>query len=70
MMVEETIMMTSHEHHGVSNHRHIDCLLNSLFKLATKKTPKLRVRALCEGKAPVTGEFPAQGQVNAESVPR
>ena len=30
-----------HEHHGVSNHRQLDCLFNSLFMLTTKKTSRL-----------------------------
>ena len=49
--------MTLHEHHVVSNHRQLDWLFNSLFKLATKLwisgpaqnyTPKLVItRYLC-----------------------
>ena len=34
-----------------------------------KKTSKLRVTGLCEGKSPVTGEFPAQMASNADNVP-
>ena len=34
----------------------------------SKKTSKLRVTGLCEGKSPVTGEFPAQRASNAENV--
>ena len=34
----------------------------------SKKTSKLRVTGLCEGNSPVTGEFPAQGAINAENV--
>ena len=32
-----------------------------------KDTSKLRVIGLCEGKSPVTGEFPAQMASNAEN---
>ena len=32
------ITVTSHERHGVSNHRQMECLFNSLFRLITKKT--------------------------------
>ena len=32
------------------------------------KTSKLRVTGLCEGNLPVTGEFPAQKDSNAENV--
>ena len=34
----------------------------------SKKTSKLRVTGLCEGNSPVTGEFPAQKDSNAENV--
>ena len=30
------ISVMSHEHHGVSNHQQLKCLLNSLFRLTTK----------------------------------
>ena len=32
------------------------------------KSPKLRVKGLCAGNSPVTGEFPAQKASNAENV--
>ena len=38
--------VTSHEHHGISDHWLLDCLLNSLFRFALKKTSSL---ALCKG---------------------
>ena len=53
---------------GVSNHRHIECLLNRLFRRRSKKTPKLRVNGLCEGNPPVTGGFPSQRASNTENV--
>ena len=40
---------------------------NCLFK--SKKTSKLHVTGLCEGNSPVTGEFPAQGQVTWKMFP-
>ena len=46
--------------HGVSNHRHLDCLLNHLFRCRWEKTSKLHVTGLCEGNLPVTGGFPLQ----------
>ena len=59
-------------HHNVpndvSNHRHLDCLFNHLFKSRSKKTPKLRVTGICEGNSPVTSEFPAQRASNAENI--
>ena len=33
-----------------------------------KKTSKPRITGLCEGNSPVTGEFPPQGDSNAENV--
>ena len=56
------------EHDGLSNHRHLDCLLNHVFRHRSKKTPKLRGTGLCEGNSPVTGEFPTQRASNAENV--
>ena len=35
------------EHNSVSNHQRLDCLLNCLFRLRSKKTPKLRVTGIC-----------------------
>ena len=52
----------------VSNHQPYDCLLNRLFRRRSKKTSKLRVTGLCEGKSTGTGEFPAQMASNAENV--
>ena len=52
------------ERGGVSNHRHLDCLLNHSFRRRSKKSPKLRVT----GNSPVTGEFPAQRISNAGNV--
>ena len=57
------------ENNGVSNHQRLDCLLNRLFRRRSKKTSKLYVTGLCEGKSPVTGEFPAQRASNSEKFP-
>ena len=54
---------------GVSNHQPHDCLFNCSFRRKSKKTPKLRVTALCAGNSPVTGEFPTQMASNAEIFP-
>ena len=43
-------------------------LTGFFFRHWSKKTSKLRVTDLCEGKSPVTGEFPAQRANNAENV--
>ena len=42
------ITVTSHEHHGVSNHRQFLCF-SSRFRRTSKKTSKLLVNGLCEG---------------------
>ena len=39
-------------HDCVSNHQPRDYLLNCLFRLRSKKTPKLRVTGLCAGTSP------------------
>ena len=57
------------EYNGVSNHRRFDYLFNRLFRLRSKKTPKLRATGLCEGNPPVTGGFPSQRKSNAENIP-
>ena len=53
---------------GVSNHQPQCCLLNRLFKRRSNKTSKLCVTGLCVGNSPVTGEFPAKMDRNAENV--
>ena len=53
------------EHHGVYNHRCLDCL----FRCRSKKTPTLRVTGLCKGNSLVTCDFPAQRASNAQNVP-
>ena len=54
------------ERNGVSTHRHIDCLLNRLFRRRSKKTSKLT--GYCEGNSPVTNGFPIQKGNNAKNV--
>ena len=55
------------ERNGVSNHRHLHCLLNCWFRRRSKKMSKLCVTGLCAGNSTVTGEFPAQRVSNAEN---
>ena len=52
--------------HGVSNHRHLDHLLNHLFRRRSKRIPKLRVTDIWKGNPPVTGGLPTQRASNAE----
>ena len=63
------ITMTSWRVRWQSNHRHLDCLLNPLFRHGSKKTSKLRVTGLCEGNSLVTGEFPHKGPVTQKTFP-
>ena len=51
-----------------SNQQSHDCLHNRLFRHISKKTSKLRVRGLCVGNSPGTGEFPTQMTSSAENV--
>ena len=52
---------------GVSNPRHVGCLLNRLFRRRSKKRSNLRVTGLCEGNSTVTGKFPSPRDSNAEN---
>ena len=63
----ESITMTSHGRHVVSNHWHIGCLLNSLFTLTTKKTLTFYITGPLWRES-VTGGFSSQRAINAESV--
>ena len=56
------------ERNGASNSLRHECLHNCLFRRRSKKISKLHVTGFCEGNSPVTGEFPAQMDINAENV--
>ena len=56
------------ERHDISNHRHLDCLLNRLLRCASKKKTLLRFTGHCEGNAPVTVGFPSQKASTTENV--
>ena len=47
LMLVPDITMRLLERHGLSNHRILNCLLNSLFNTATKKTSYVRELTLC-----------------------
>ena len=57
------------ERDGVSNHQRLDSLFNRLFGRRLKKTPKLRVTGLREGKPPVTGGSPHKGSITRKMFP-
>ena len=65
----EPLQWRHNERDGVSNQRRLDYLLSRLFRRRSKKTSKLRVTGLCEGKSPMTGEFPAQKPVTRKMFP-
>ena len=49
------------EHRGIWNHhQQLECLVNHLFRLTSKKTSKPVLLALCKGNPPVTGGFFSQ----------
>ena len=60
-----SITVMSHAHHGVTNHRQLDCLFNGLFRVIIKKTSKLRIEGPLFGK---TSEFPSQRTSNAQRI--
>ena len=57
------------ERNGISNHQPHDCLVNRLFRHRSKKTSKLWVSSLCEGKSPVTGDSLHKGPVMRKMFP-
>ena len=61
------ITMTSHECHEVSNHRPLECLFNTLFRLTTTKYQRPTAPTICQGNRPVTGRFPSLMASNVET---
>ena len=64
-----TLRWRPNERDGVSNYRHLGCLLNRLFRRWSKKTSKLHVTGLCEGSPTVTGGIPSQRPVTRKMFP-
>ena len=56
------------QHISISHHRQIDSLLNRLFTIKNKKTPKPDISGPCEGSLSITNGFSSQGAKNAESL--
>ena len=52
---------------SVSNHRRLDCLLICLLRCRSKKTSKLLVTDICEGKSPMNS--PHKGPVTRKMFP-
>ena len=55
------ITVTSHGHHGVSNHQQLTCLINRLFRRTSK--------TFCEGNPSVTGGSPHKRPVTRQTLP-
>ena len=55
---------------GISNHRHLDCLLKRFTQaqIKAKQTSKLCVTSLRDGKPPVIGGIPSQRGSNGENI--
>ena len=71
LFVRKALLLLHWRHNtrdGVSNHLHLDCVFDRLFRRISKKTPKLHVIGLCEGKPPLAGGFPSQMASDAENV--
>ena len=62
-----SITVTSHERHGVSNHRQIDYWFNNLLRLTTKKTPELHITGPSGGSPSVTRGSPHSRASNTYS---
>ena len=61
--------VTSHERHSISNNWQIDCLFNSLFKLAAKKESKLWINGSLWGESTCEQWIPpSKGQESGESL--
>ena len=66
--VTQLTTVTPHKSHAVSNQRLLDCLLNCLFRPASKKSSEWCTTYLCERNPLVTGGFPSQRANNAVSA--
>ena len=61
----KNITVTSHDGHGVSTHRQLDCLFNSPLKLTTNEHQSSTLLAFCEGGFPLTWKAYKQYQSQA-----
>ena len=65
-----SITDTPHGRRGVSYHKQLDYLFNSLFKLKSKKNQSSHITCLYEGNTRVTSGFPHKGSVLRKASPR
>ena len=63
--------MASHERHGSTNHRRLECFFSSLFRLILKNNDKENVKELCHWPFVVgrTGGFPWNRPVMRQAFP-
>ena len=66
---KHAITVTSHELHVVSNHRPFGCLFNSLLRLTSKKTSKLRYSSSVRGIHRPPAYFTHKGPVTRKVFP-
>ena len=66
----QSLQWHHNEHDGISNHLHLDCLLNHLSRRRSRKTSKLCFTGLCEGNPPGHPWFPlTRGTVTLKMFP-
>ena len=63
------IIMTSYKCYGVSTHRKLDCLFNSILRRTAKKSPKSRDTTLSKRECIGDCGFLLQGGGNAQAIP-
>ena len=64
----EPLKWRHNERDGISNHRHLGCLLNCPSGRRSKETSKLCVTGFCEGNPPVTARFSSKRAIIVENV--
>ena len=63
------IAVMSHEHHSISNHQQLDCMINRLFRLTSKKTPKFCASLIPWWGGSPSVDFPHKGPVMQKVFP-
>ena len=67
--IPRALQWRHNERNGVSNHQRLDYLLNCLFRLKSKKTSKVHVSGLCEGKHQWPVDSPHKRPVTRKMFP-
>ena len=63
------IAVMSHEHHSISNHWQLYCMINRLFRLTSKKTPKFCASLIPWWGGSPSVDFPHKGPVMQKLFP-